>query len=176
MREIIIIRSRPQNRAIYGAPACRQGRDEAWPLSINFRQTPAFRPEKLIFLTAMIIAMLNIAPTAYVEAENKGFELDPVSMKDPFLPLFPKKETEPKKVTEVASQRKEEVRPPELIIQGLVWGKIMPQAIVNNKVVTIGDIINEAKIVDINKNGVSILFKDKIFFVKPLTVEEAQKK
>jgi len=50
------------------------------------------------------------------------------------------------------------VKPPTLTIQGIVWGGSVPQAIINNKVVKIGDLIEDARIIDINKEGVIIFF------------------
>ncbi|MFY9402231.1 MAG: hypothetical protein WAQ07_02330 [Candidatus Omnitrophota bacterium] len=47
---------------------------------------------------------------------------------------------------------------PNLVVQGLIWGSSLPQAIVNNKVVKVGDVIEGADIIDINKEGVIVLF------------------
>jgi hypothetical protein len=60
----------------------------------------------------------------------------------------------------------EEALPP-LKIQGIIWGGIFPQAIINDKVVKIGDTIQigpklkTMHIVNIDKNGVTVLFGDK---------------
>jgi len=50
---------------------------------------------------------------------------------------------------------------PPLEIKGLVWGTEVPQAIINGKVLKIGDTINEVKIVTIDKTGVGVLFEGK---------------
>lgn len=50
---------------------------------------------------------------------------------------------------------------PTLTVQGLVWGGKFPQAIINNKVVKIGDIIEGAQVANIEKGGVRLLFKGK---------------
>jgi hypothetical protein len=47
---------------------------------------------------------------------------------------------------------------PQLNIQGIVWGGEFPQAIINNKVVKIGDSIEGCVVKDINKKGVTLLF------------------
>lgn len=47
---------------------------------------------------------------------------------------------------------------PTLEIQGIIWGGRLPQAIVNNKVVKVGDTVQEARIIDINKEGVTVFF------------------
>lgn len=41
-------------------------------------------------------------------------------------------------------------------VQGIIWGGRMPQAIINNKVLAVGGLINEAKILNIDKNGVTL--------------------
>ncbi len=50
---------------------------------------------------------------------------------------------------------------PGVVIQGIVWGGTFPQAIVNNKVVKIGDTIGQAKVMDISKNGIILLQENK---------------
>lgn len=47
---------------------------------------------------------------------------------------------------------------PQLTIQGIIWGSTLPQAIVNNKVVKVGDILDGAEVTEINKEGVILLF------------------
>ena len=45
-----------------------------------------------------------------------------------------------------------------LQIQGIVWGGGFPQAIINNKVVRVGDTIEGVRITNITKNGVTAFF------------------
>ncbi len=52
-----------------------------------------------------------------------------------------------------------------LIVQGVVWGGAMPQAIINNKVFNIGDVIEGAKVIEINKKGVILLYKDRTYLL-----------
>ncbi len=47
---------------------------------------------------------------------------------------------------------------PTLNVQGVVWGTSLPQAIINGQVIKIGDTIEKARIIDINKDGVVIFF------------------
>lgn len=42
-------------------------------------------------------------------------------------------------------------------VQGIIWGGRIPQAIINNKVLTIGDLIDGAEILSIEKNGVTLI-------------------
>jgi hypothetical protein len=48
-------------------------------------------------------------------------------------------------------------------VQGVVWGGSISQAIINDKVFTIGDLVEGAQILDINKKGVTLSFYGEIF-------------
>ncbi len=50
---------------------------------------------------------------------------------------------------------------PALQVQGIVWGGSLPQAIINNKVVRVGDTIEGVRIADINKSGVAVFFDNR---------------
>jgi len=57
------------------------------------------------------------------------------------------------------SKQQAEAKPlPNLQIQGIVWGGGLPQAIINNKVMRVGDTIEGVQITDINKKGVTVFF------------------
>jgi hypothetical protein len=47
---------------------------------------------------------------------------------------------------------------PEMTVSGIIWGTAIPQAIINDKVVKIGDTIDEVKIININKDFISVVF------------------
>lgn len=85
-------------------------------------------------------------PTLHYEAGD---------LRDPFVAPVIKKE-------EGVTQTPEEVvkkEPPPLNVQGIIWGGRLNQAIINNKVVKAGDTIEGAKILNISKDGVIILFE-----------------
>jgi len=46
-------------------------------------------------------------------------------------------------------------------LQGLVWGGDFPQAIINNKMVKIGDTIEGVEVVAIGKEGVTLVYANK---------------
>lgn len=57
---------------------------------------------------------------------------------------------------------------PPLTVTGLIWGGAFPQAIVNNKIVRIGDMVApEVKVVDITKEGVVVFFDYKNYSLPP---------
>lgn len=62
---------------------------------------------------------------------------------------------------EPGTQDEETVKLPPFVINGLVWGTAVPQAIINGKVLKIGDTIEEVRIVTIDKTGVGVLFEGK---------------
>jgi|GEM_PF-2836071 len=55
------------------------------------------------------------------------------------------------------------IKPPEFEIQGVFWGASFAQAIIDNKVVKVGDSVKGAKITAISKEGIKILFSGKDF-------------
>ncbi|MBU4334593.1 MAG: hypothetical protein KKD07_09145, partial [Candidatus Omnitrophica bacterium] len=57
--------------------------------------------------------------------------------------------------------------PPQMIISGLVWNSDRPQAIVNNKVIDVGDTIETVQIVAIRKEGIEIEFQGKTITIEP---------
>jgi hypothetical protein len=81
-------------------------------------------------------------------------EYETKDLRDPFQ--SPEKKED---ATEQISQEEDNIQPlPSLTIQGIVWGGSLPQAIINNKVVKVGDMIEEARIISINKDGVTVFF------------------
>jgi hypothetical protein len=88
------------------------------------------------------------------EPEITRPKIEPVeNARDPFKPAL--EEEQDKEVPE------QEEKLPELTVQGLIWGSSLPQAIVNNKVVKVGDKIEGAEVVSIDKQGVTVLFANK---------------
>jgi hypothetical protein len=85
------------------------------------------------------------------------------------MPLFPKKEPErkPEEAIRPVALGAEGVETPGLNIQGMVWDTDMPQAIINGEIYKVGDQFQEIKILDINKDGIKLLYKDRILIMKP---------
>ena len=53
-----------------------------------------------------------------------------------------------------------------LSLQGVIWSSGRPQAIVNGKIVKIGDTIQDAEVLDIRKDGVKMRDKDREFSLR----------
>ncbi|MBM3251549.1 MAG: hypothetical protein FJZ11_02035 [Candidatus Omnitrophica bacterium] len=99
--------------------------------------------------------------------QQLNYEAD--NYRDPLMPVFPKKELKKElgEAMEPVAPGTEGIAAPALVIQGMVWGTDMPQAIIDGEIYKVGDQFLEAKILDINKEGIKLLYKDRIFIMKP---------
>ncbi|MFH0790434.1 MAG: hypothetical protein V2A64_02275 [Candidatus Omnitrophota bacterium] len=140
------LRKSPTNRQYL--PAGRQGKSS--PKAIFLIVFTIFFSFILIVLMKQIFADETIIrPKVEYKAEV---------LKDPFRG-FRKKGTD-KKINPVYDS-KAPVKPlPALTVQGIVWGGQTAQAIINNKVVKVGDTIENVEIIDITKNGIDVFFED----------------
>lgn len=66
-------------------------------------------------------------------------------------------------VSQLLTPKPESIVLPKLAISGVVWGSSSPQAIINGKILKKGDIIEEAEILEIGKQGVVVLYKGRQF-------------
>ena len=82
---------------------------------------------------------------------------------DPFEPLIPIEETAG--VQDGYEFQEEEILPPAVVIEGVLWGKTTPQAIIDGEVYKIGDTLKnvDAKILKIENNIVFISHQGKVF-------------
>ena len=123
-------------------------------------------------------------------AQESGLEISSPNPFKPQLPKKPKKEiiketnytieghqqrasvrTSPSPQPEVRQERIPQPRQPtttlNLNITGLVWNSERPQAIINDQVVSVGDTINDMKIVKIGKTGVEVSYQGETLIIKP---------
>jgi len=131
----------------------------------------------------LLISQLFLMPLS-LKAQDAGLptgvsnnaDLDTIKLgaiddlKNPFLSQLPPPppKVEPVKVVKphVKVKPKEIVKPvvkrkkPSLKLTGMVWGEAAPQAIINGKVVSQYDLIEDAKVLVINKKGVLLSFDD----------------
>jgi hypothetical protein len=94
--------------------------------------------------------------------QEPDLEYRAYNLRDPFEDLIARKkqeDMEKKPETEIDTYE----QPPPLDVQGLVWGGAVHQAIINGKVVKVGDSIEGAEVIEIDKEGVSMLYKKRIF-------------
>ncbi len=131
----------------------------------------------------IILAIGYLMPTSVLaeqprkDASDEVAQADDASLiesltdlKNPFVSLMPKASVaqptpQPSPVpvpeTPMAAPAAEETIPSDLKINGIVWGGDRPQAIINGQVVSIGDTIQEAKVIAITKQGVAVRYKSK---------------
>ncbi len=128
--------------------------------------------KKLLFILSIAYLTFSSTLSIYAQVDNNfpvGFNFN--FSRSPFKSWIPKpQKVEPdKKIPKIdfkLPEKKIEIIPPILSIQGVVWNTENPQAIINDSVVSLGDKISGAHIVDISKEGVQILYQDTLFFVK----------
>jgi len=82
-------------------------------------------------------------------------------LRDPFSVTSEEKEEEETKVVQQAAAKPL----PPLIVQGIIWGGNLPQAIINNTVLRVGDTIAEVKIVRIDKEGVEVFYSGRSYLL-----------
>jgi len=91
---------------------------------------------------------------------------DASDLKDPFDDFLPKAKV--KSSAKIAGIGAEQVAPlPSFAVQGLIWGGSLPQAVIDDQVVKVGDVIQDAEIVEISKEGIKVLYNKKIHKLAP---------
>ena len=114
-------------------------------------------PYRLISFISMVASLKTVeaaeatAPEGHKETSKIEYKSE--DLRDPFQEEKIEIKGEP--------QAQVETKPlPSLQIQGIVWGGSILQAIINNKVVRVGDTIEGVRITDINKSGVNVFFEN----------------
>lgn len=110
-------------------------------------------------VSALFFTAGTCQPQSETEQKPK-VEYKPQGLKDPFaVPRKEEKEKPPEEIKE--SVAKVPKTPPQLIIQGLIWGGKLPQAIINGKIVKVGDMIGDVRIDGISRDGIIIFFDER---------------
>jgi len=102
------------------------------------------------------------------------------NLKNPFIPQLPEKEEKqlPRPKPDKTKQPKRSAPKPQVVddepqlakpkfsISGLVWNTDRPQAIINNQIYDVGDVIQQWTITEINKEGIEINFREQSYFIE----------
>ena len=111
------------------------------------------------------ITQAKIEDEAPVEYDPANFKL-----RDPFLSPFEPIEVEgkkPKPEKKLSEPPKQEVVLPALLIQGMFWDSPQPLALIENKLLRVGDTIKDVRILGISKEGIDVIYSDKLFTISP---------
>lgn len=81
-------------------------------------------------------------------------------VKELFMDTLPKAKVAAPVVAPAAAVVQQQVQPilPSMTIQGVIWGSSVPCVIIDNRVLKLGESINEVKITGIGKKGVEVLY------------------
>ncbi|MHB8154857.1 MAG: hypothetical protein ACYDFR_02245 [Candidatus Omnitrophota bacterium] len=82
-------------------------------------------------------------------------------LRDPFE-RYLVKEVPKELPQEITDSGKPKLDLSKLVVQGIIWGVKTPQAIINAKVLTVGDLIEGAEILKIEKQGITLRFNGAI--------------
>lgn len=118
----------------------------------------------LIFLLTVVVNFNNIALTDEVVADElikrPKVEYKSGQLRDPFQEFIVKDKN--KEDLTLAQEEENSMGPDAILeklqIQGMIWGGKFSQAIINDKVLTVGDSIEGAQILSIDKQGVTLGF------------------
>lgn len=117
----------------------------------------------LLFVLPEAKALADITSLSKVTFDTKGF-------RDPFKSQLPEKKIEEKVEIIPRPELEVIVSPPDITIQGIVWGGIFPQAIIDSQVIREGDVLAEPEpitILEIKPKEVVVLYRRKIFTLHP---------
>ncbi len=104
----------------------------------------------------IIIIILTIIPLFLTISNNRSWSLEYTGdrFRDPLRMLIPRHIAE------------DEFIRPRLALQGVLWGGRRPTAIVNNTVVSVGDVVSGVKILDIRRGAVILLYRGERFILE----------
>jgi len=95
-----------------------------------------------------------------INATYAQFEYIGSKLRDPFKSYLPE--------TEIGRSRAAvSLQLGKLHLTGVIWGGKLPLAIINDKVYRVGDSILGIKIIEINKTGVLLQYKEETYILKP---------
>jgi hypothetical protein len=123
------------------------------------------RTFKNLILVLILVAVIR--PGLSFSAEEAGtgelitrpvMEYKSTNLRDPFITYLAKDEPVQVQVAENQDIPKPEFDLSKLKLQGVIWGGRLSQAIINDKVFRVGDLVEGAEIVSIDKKGVILNF------------------
>jgi len=98
-------------------------------------------------------------PTPMILGALKALEMEKKRQEEEERRRRQKKVTEPKPAPIIQIP----IDPPSLKVQGVLWGPTKPQAIINRKVISVGETIEGARVAKITREAVTVSFKGQKF-------------
>lgn len=136
--------------------------------------TKAFEaPPDMLNDTLSRVKRLEATTTTKTSDEDLSAESDPDTFRNPFVPQTPQPvmvtDDNAGKVPVAQVQRERPVVPiPVFTLSGLIWNTKKPAAILNGKIVAIGDQVSNWSVQEITKEGVHVMFENQSLWVKPV--------
>jgi len=93
-----------------------------------------------------------------VKRAQQSLDYTSFKLRDPFMLTVPQEA--------ILAQPKEATPLPQFKIQGFIWGSSLPQAIIDGKVYGVGDVVDGAQIIQINKEGITFLYQGNTYIVR----------
>lgn len=123
------------------------------------------------FIFSLSISSLFANPQAKKDSANKpsgvipreGEDYKGEGLRDPFKDYFDTIIPPPVEVEERGDMNAPDQPLPSLQVQGIIRGSRFNQAIINNKIVKVGDSIEGVRITTIEKDGVTVFFGNKSY-------------
>ena len=123
----------------------------------------------------LIIIIFSLGIVTSLEAQGTT-EAPAVKKRNPFAPQLPvvkkapKPEPKPEPKPDIKKTDRPKIKPrdpkptlsnklPTVSITGIIWNSRRPQAIINGRVIDIGDTIEDMKIIAIRKTGIDVSFR-----------------
>ena len=101
----------------------------------------------------------GLVPVDYTGAQYRDPLELPIELRTPIKPVV-EIAAEPALEKGKEIEKEEEIVLPTFTIQGMIWGGVKPQALINEGLCEKGDIIKGAEIADITKEGVTFKADD----------------
>lgn len=124
--------------------------------------------KKTIMLITFFSLVILPMGKAFCENATSQNSFEDTELRDPFISQLPQKEIPVKILTAPITAPKVSapvapITPPPLQITGVIWNTLRPQAIVNGKIVDVGDRLGDLTILSIDRDFLEISYQGKNF-------------
>jgi len=127
------------------------------------------RFKKHILIVGLIISVNSFCLLVFAQESSDDallsrpkMEYSSQQQRDPFLSYLVKEnpKTQP---TQVLVPVKPKLNLNQFKVTGIIWGVSLPQAIINDQVLTVGDLIAGAEILSIEKDGIALSYDGQLY-------------